>query len=120
MKRISWHATFLASILLYAPTRNAHAQTSVYGAVALTNFGFDNNGNFAAKSDTGGFVAGGFYNFPIESRLTAGLDARVSDGFGARGGTTGALTFRIGFVPTRVRLRPYFQLGGASSPRPSQ
>jgi hypothetical protein len=84
----------------------------VYGSAALTNFVFVNNGNSDAKSDTGGFIAGGFYNFPIESRLTAGIDARVSDGFGARGGTTVLAALRVGFVPKKVVLRPYFQIGG--------
>jgi hypothetical protein len=43
--------------------------------------------------------------------LTAGIDARGSYGFGDRGGTFAAAALRIGFVPERVVLRPYFQLG---------
>jgi hypothetical protein len=93
-------------------TQTARAQISVYGAAALTNFGFSHNGNTSFKSDTGGFVGGMFYNFPIQSRLTAGIDARGSYGFGPMGGTSVLGALRIGFVPKRVVLRPYVQIGG--------
>jgi hypothetical protein len=112
MQSISRLAVILASLLLLICNPNAGAQISVYGAAALTNFIFVNNGNTVEKSDTGGIVLGGFYNFPIDSRLTAGIDLRTSDGFGARGGTTVLAALRIGFVPKKVVLRPYFQLGG--------
>ena len=93
-------------------TLTARAQVSAYGSVALTNYIFVNNNTSTAKSDTGGIIGGAFYNFPIHSRLTAGIDARASYGFGDRGGTFAAAALRIGFVPERVPLRPYFQLGG--------
>jgi hypothetical protein len=89
-----------------------HAQTSIYGSVALVNYDFENNNTSAAKSDTAGFVGGVFYNFPIQSRLTAGVDVRGSFGVGSRGGALAAAALRIGFVPERVVLRPYLLLGG--------
>jgi hypothetical protein len=92
-------------------TSAAHAQVSTYASTALTNYTLFNNNSSAAKSDTAGIIAGAFYNFPIHSRLTAGIDARGSYGFGDRGGAFAAAALRIGFVPERVVLRPYFQLG---------
>ncbi|HEY6376098.1 MAG TPA: hypothetical protein VIX90_11310 [Edaphobacter sp.] len=93
-------------------TLAARAQVSAYGSAALANYVFFNNNASAAKSDTGGIIGGAFYNFPIHSRLTAGIDARGSYGLGDRGGTFAAAALRIGFVPERVALRPYFQIGG--------
>ncbi len=90
----------------------AHAQTSVYGSAALTDFVFFRANHNAAKSDTAGLIGGVFYNFPIDSRLTAGIDARATYGIGPRGGTSVLAALRIGFVPHRVILRPYFQIGG--------
>ena len=92
----------------------ATAQTSVYGAIALTDYGLAtvNNSTYYFKSGAPGFVVGGFYNFPIQSRLTAGLDLRLTNSPGIKGGTAGAHAFRIGFVPDVVRLRPYFEIGG--------
>jgi hypothetical protein len=99
--------SLLALLLLLVPKQNAIAQTSIYGSVALVDYGFQNNNNYAAKSDTAGFVGGVFYNFPIQSRLTAGVDVRGSYGVGSRGGALAAGALRIGFVPERVVLRPY-------------
>jgi hypothetical protein len=59
-----------------------------------------------------GFPGGGFYNFPIQSRLTAGIDGRMSYGLGTRGGVSVTGALRVGFVPKVNPLRPYFQLGG--------
>jgi hypothetical protein len=59
-------------------TLTARAQVSAYGSAALTDYVFFNNHDSAAKSDTGGIIGGAFYNFPIHSRLTAGIDARGS------------------------------------------
>jgi hypothetical protein len=107
------HCTpFLALTFTLLLTLTARAQVSVYGSVALANYIFLNNHDTEAKSDTGGIIGGAFYNFPIHSRLTAGIDARGSYGFGDRGGTSAAAALRIGFVPERVVLRPYFQIGG--------
>jgi hypothetical protein len=101
----------LVFFLLLISKQNAIAQTSLYGSVALVNYVLQNNNSSAAKSDTAGFIGGGFYNFPIQSRLTAGVDVRGSYGIGARGGVLAAAALRVGFVPKRVALRPYFQLG---------
>jgi hypothetical protein len=107
------HCTpILAFTFVFLLTLTARAQVSAYGSVALTNYTLFNNNSSAAKSDTGGLIGGAFYNFPIHSRLTAGIDARGSYGFGDRGGASAAVALRIGFVPERVALRPYFQLGG--------
>jgi hypothetical protein len=107
------HCTpILALTFAFLLTLTARAQVSVYGSAALTDYIFVNNNSSAAKSDTGGIIGGAFYNFPIHSRLTAGIDARASYGVGDRGGTSAAAALRIGFVPERVVLRPYFQLGG--------
>jgi hypothetical protein len=105
-------ALLLASLLLLVLTQNAFAQTSIYGSVALVNYVLQNNNSSAAKSDAAGFIGGVFYNFPIKSRLTAGVDVRGSYGVGPRGGALAAAAFRIGFVPEHVVLRPYFELGG--------
>jgi hypothetical protein len=103
--------TFLLTFTcLLTPT--TRAQVSVYGSTALTDYSLVNNNETATKSDTGGIIGGGFYNFPIHSRLTAGIDARGSYGFGDRGGSFAAAALRIGFVPERMALRPYFQIGG--------
>jgi hypothetical protein len=103
---------FLAFTFMLLFTLNAAAQVSAYGSTALTGYTFFNNNTSATKSDTGGIIGGVFYNFPIHSRLTAGIDARGSYAFGDRGGTFASAALRIGFVPERVVLRPYFQLGG--------
>jgi hypothetical protein len=97
---------------LFGPTQTSQAEASIYGTVALTDYGFSNSSNTLVKSDSGGFIAGMFYNFPIHSRLTAGIDGRGSYSIGPRGGTSAAVSLRIGFVPGRVVLRPYFQIGG--------
>jgi hypothetical protein len=105
---------FMFSALLCLAPVAACAQASVYGAIALTSYGASNtNGStFYDKSGSAGFVVGGFYNFPIQSRLTAGLDLHLTNSPGGKGGTAGALTFRVGFVPQQVPLRPYFEIGG--------
>jgi hypothetical protein len=96
---------------VHAQTSGSRAQTAVYGTVAVTDFCL-NSSETNCKSDTLGFLGGGFYNFPIQSRLTAGIDGRVSYGLGTRGGVSATVALRIGFVPTHNPLRPYFQLGG--------
>ncbi len=102
----------LAAAIFLLPIA-AHSQVSAYGAVAFTAYGITSvSSNLYLKSGTPGFVAGAFYNFPIDSRLTAGLDLRLTESPGAKGGTAGSLALRIGFVPHEVRLRPYFELGG--------
>ena len=90
----------------------AYAQLSVYGDAALTAYGFDTSSAASFKSDSGGLMVGGFYNFPIQSRLTAGIDLRTSYSPGSRGGNFTAAALRIGLVPHHVPLRPFFQIGG--------
>ena len=104
---------FLASAILLLPLA-ARSQVSAYGAAAVTEFAVTpvNSSNLSFKSGTPGFIVGGFYDFPIDSRLTAGLDLRLAESPGAKGGTSAALALRVGFVPHKVRLRPYFELGG--------
>jgi len=91
----------------------AEAQVSAYGMVALSSYGFSYQGSsFRFNNDTASLGGGAFYNFPIHSRLTAGIDGRVLYGPASYGGTTADVALRIGFVPTHIRLRPYFEIGG--------
>ena len=89
-----------------------HGQISVYGNVGLTAYETVQNSTISHLSTAGGLMAGGFYNFPIESRLTAGVDVRTVAGFGSNGGDFTGAAFRIGFVPHQVPLRPFLQIGG--------
>jgi opacity protein-like surface antigen len=103
----------LGAALLTLPASPAEAQISAYGMVALSSYGFSYQGSsFRFNNDTASFGGGAFYNFPIHSRLTAGIDGRVLYGPASYGGTTADVALRIGFVPTHVRLRPYFEIGG--------
>jgi hypothetical protein len=107
--------TMLSACMLFCLCSNAaRAQTSVYGAVTLTNYGFytGNGSSINFKGAAGGLTGGVLYDFPIKSRLHAGIDARGSYTFGNKGGGYGGVALRIAFVPTHVRLRPYFELGG--------
>jgi hypothetical protein len=90
----------------------AEAQVSAYCMVGLSRYGFTYQGDTSFKDNTASFGGGAFYNFPIHSRLTAGIDGRVLYGPASYGGTTADVALRVGFVPTRVRLRPYFEIGG--------
>ncbi len=90
----------------------AEAQVSAYCMVGLSRYAFNYQGDTSFKDDTASFGGGAFYNFPIHSRLTAGIDGRVLYGPASYGGTTADVALRVGFVPTRVRLRPYFEIGG--------
>jgi hypothetical protein len=110
--RFLGYAPWFGLFVLLLSTQTIHAQTSVYGTVAVTNFCLNSSSYTNCKSDTLGFLAGGFYNFPIQSRLTAGIDGRMSYGLGTRGGVSATAALRIGFVPNHNPLRPYFQLGG--------
>ena len=114
MTRLRVLAPFLCLAALHLSAQTAKTQVSVYGTVALTNFGFYDNGSSGVsfKGDTGGIGGGMFLNFPIQSRLSAGVDARALYSPGSKGGTSAAALLRIGFVPRRVRLRPYFEIGG--------
>ena len=101
----------IALLTLFASA--AEAQVSAYGMVGLSSYGFSYQGSsFNFKDNTASLGGGAFYNFPIHSRLTAGIDGRVLYGPASYGGTAADVALRIGFVPTRNRLRPYFEIGG--------
>jgi hypothetical protein len=104
----------LASLCLLAVSAvAANAQVSAYGVVGVNGYGFSYRGNSPSSYyDTAGFGGGAFYNFPIRSRVTVGVDGRVFYGPGSYGGTTVDAALRIGFVPKVNRLRPYFDIGG--------
>ena len=111
---------FLACCILPVSAQTVKSQTSVYSVAALTAYSLINdNSTFDNEKASGGFVAGAFHNFPIQSRLTAGIDLRASYSPGSSGGNFEAIALRIGFVPHHVRLRPFFQIGGGliSTPR---
>jgi hypothetical protein len=106
-----WLPLCLLSILSPSPT--AAAQFSVYGTGAIAEYGLKpvNSSTLSFKSGAPGFVIGGFYNFPIASRVTVGLDLRLAENPGTKGGTASATAFRVGFVPHHIPLRPYFEIG---------
>jgi hypothetical protein len=62
--------------------------------------------------DTGSLGGGAFYNFPIDSRVTVGLDGRAAFSVGDKDGYLAGAALRVGFVLHQIPLRPYFQLGG--------
>lgn len=102
----------LLALPFLAPKSSA-AQVSLYGTVDYTRYAFSTStSNLSYKGGSGGLVTRMFYNFPIQSRLTAGVDLRASYSPGYNGGTFETAALRIGFVPHHVPLRPYFQLGG--------
>ncbi len=102
-----------ALVVALVCVRAAAAQTSVYGELSVTNYGYTvNGGNLAYSSDHVGGTFGGFYNFPIQSRLTAGLDAHVGFGASSSGGVKGFVSARFGVVPVKFPLRPYLEVGG--------
>jgi len=108
MPRISFPAILTA--IVFAST--AHAQFSIYGTVAATDYGYAfNSGPLAVDGDFLGFGGGLTYIFPRDSRLTLGIDLRGYATPAAHGGNTGVVSFRIGVVPHKVPLRPYFQVG---------
>jgi hypothetical protein len=100
-------------LALGATASIANAQVSAYGVVGVNGYGFSYRGNSPSSYyDTAGFGGGAFYNFPIQSRVTVGIDGRVLYGPGSYGGTTAGAALRIGFVPKVNRLRPYLAIGG--------
>jgi hypothetical protein len=104
-------ALWLLALSVTAPS--ADAQVSAYGVVGVNGYGFSYRGNSPSSYyDTAGFGGGAFYNFPIRSRVTVGIDGRVFYGPGSYGGTTADAALRIGFVPKVNRLRPYLAIGG--------
>jgi hypothetical protein len=107
------HLLALCLLAVSATAPGANAQVSAYGLVGVNGYGFSYRGNFPSSYyDTAGFGGGAFYNFPIRSRVTVGIDGRVFYGPGSYGGTTADAALRIGFVPKVNRLRPYLAIGG--------
>jgi hypothetical protein len=101
----------IAFLTFFRPA--AEGQVSAYGMIAYSSYGFaSQNQGYTFDNDTASIGGGAFYNFPIHSRLTAGIDGRVLYGPASHGGTTADAALRIGFVPTKVRFRPYFEIGG--------
>jgi hypothetical protein len=90
----------------------AKGQVSVYATPMFTGWCITDSNSCTIDHGSGGIGGGAFYNFPIKSRVTVGIDVRGSDSFGKSGGDAFSASFRIGFVPHKVRLRPYFQIGG--------
>ena len=112
MKRLS-SLIISPVLLLLAASHPAQAQFSVYGTVAATNYGYSfNNDNLTYSPDHLGFGFGGFYNFHVQSRLTAGIDLRGSVTPNSTGGDKAAISARFGFVPNHNPLKPYLQIGG--------
>ena len=56
--------SLLVLLFVFVPKQNAIAQTSIYGSVALVNYGFQNNNSTSYKSDTAGFIGGVFLQLP--------------------------------------------------------
>jgi hypothetical protein len=97
-------------LIVFAST--ARAQFSIYGTVAATDYGYAfNSGGLTYNGDYLGLGGGLTYIFPRDRRLTLGIDLRDYVTPAARGGNTGVVSFRIGVVPHKVPLRPYFQIG---------
>lgn len=92
----------------------AHAQTAVYVEAGLAAYGFTHpsSNDIGYKKNAAGLTAGVFYNFPIQSRVTVGVDGRLAYSPGDNGGTLGGGALRVGFVPVHNPLRPYLQIGG--------
>lgn len=113
MKSLRGRAVLLTLPLLYTAVHAANAQSSIYGTLAVTDYGYAfNNESLTVSDDHLGFGAGGFYNFPIQSRLTAGIDLRGSITPSSTGGDKGFVSARFGFVPHHNPLKPYVQIGG--------
>jgi hypothetical protein len=100
------HLLALCLMALSATAPGANAQVSAYGVAGVNGYGFSFRGNAPSSYyDTAGFGGGAFYNFPIRSRVTVGIDGRVFYGPGSYGGTTADAALRIGFVPAASSLR---------------
>ena len=103
----------LVLILFIAP-HIAKAQFSIYGTLGVAGYGYSQAGSndVIFGRDHIGFGAGATYNFPIQSRLTAGIDLRGAVAPSDYGGSMGTASLRFGFVPHHNRLKPYLQIGG--------
>lgn len=112
VKSIYWFLAFL-TVLIVTTSHAAEAQVSIYGTVAATDYGYSyNRGSLNPRGDHVGFGGGSTYNFPIQSRFTAGVDLRGSITPATTGGGFGAASLRFGFVPHHNPFKPYLQIGG--------
>ena len=112
MLRSTFAPLLLGFFVLFAAS--AQAKTSIYATAGIANYGFTNvssASNFIFKGDTGSFGGGAFYNFPIQSRVTVGVDGRLEYSPGYKGGFLAGTALRVGVVPHKDPLRPYFQIG---------
>jgi hypothetical protein len=90
----------------------AHAQFSIYGTAAVTDYGHTfNGGSLTIYSGNVGYGGGVSYMFPSDRRLRFGVDYRGYVTPATQGGNTGVLSFRVGLVPRRAPFRPYFVIG---------
>ena len=111
MSRLALGLTLFGSLGLC--TSAAQAQTSVYANLGVSNYGFSNivsGEDTSFKGDAVGFGGGAFYDFPIQSRVTVGVDGRFEYSPGYDGGLFGGGAIRVGFVPHRNPLRPFLKL----------
>ena len=106
----------IALLTLFASA--AEAQVSAYGMVALSSYGFSYQGSsFSFNADTASLGGGAFYNFPIHSRLTAGIDGRVLYGPASYGGTTADVALRSALFPRVIACGRISRLAGEWSVR---
>lgn len=106
----------LAGLFCAAPAR---AQWSAYAAATLTDYGYSvSSSGIGYKGLSGGITGGGFYNFPIQSRVTVGADFRGEYSPGSKGGEFFSADLRIAFVPTHNPLRPFLGIGGGVASTP--
>lgn len=86
MARFRSLALLLSCAIFFLAT--AHGQSSLYAVAGITNYGFTHltTNDYKFKGVTGDLGGGGFYNFPIDSRVTVGVDGRASYSPGDKGG----------------------------------
>jgi hypothetical protein len=105
---------FFASIFWLLPI-SSNAQVAAYITYSPTNFELYNIGNNSSYINNGvvnGGSAGVTFDHLHEGRFVTAVDLRGS--FQTKThirGATGAIDYRVAFVPTRVPLKPFIQLG---------
>jgi hypothetical protein len=106
-----------ALVIALNVTGNAKAQTSIYGGINASNYGFSSNasgnlnyaptGNsYSFLGDSFGLEGGGTYLFPTQSRLKAGIDLRELYSFGGKGATPVSCPSASPSCPVKIRSRP--------------
>ena len=90
----------------------AHAQLSIYGTAAVSDYGHAfNSGSLIIYSGSAGYGGGVSYMFPSDRRLRFGVDYRGYVTPATHGGNTGVLSFRVALIPRRAPFMPYFVIG---------